>query len=81
MSISQEQQRALDMAREGIEGRLWRWPGGYWTNDPWHGDRQGQQVPHKHVGTQTVDALVRRGYFTVVKYMKRGDYEIVELTK
>ncbi len=78
-TISPTQRKALEYATESVDGRLFRWPGGYWTDDPWLG-QHGQ--PRRWVGTQTVEALRQRGLVSPVEgaALKRGQYIIVQIT-
>jgi hypothetical protein len=51
-------------------GELVCWQGGYWTypNCSIYEERGGYRVPIWNVGTDTVRALVSRGYFEVIGY-------------
>lgn len=78
-SVSPTQRTALEYATDDHEGRLHRWPGGYWADDPWLGQK-GQ--PRRWVGTQTVEALRIKGLVSPVEgsRLTRGNYTIVEIT-
>jgi hypothetical protein len=69
--LSPKMHKALEMASTSAHQSLYRWPGGFWTGDPWPGLEKS--VPHEHVGTATVEALIERGHFEVAERMKRGD--------
>lgn len=80
MKLSPTQIKALTFASEHHEGRLFRWPGGYWCDDPWNGERGAQ--PRRWVGTHTVEALRIRGLLSIVEgsRLRRGDPTALELT-
>jgi hypothetical protein len=49
-------------------GTIERWPGGFWTTPGTGFDEAGAyRVPHWYVGTNTVAALVARGYLVESK--------------
>ncbi len=79
-ALSPTQVKALGFARDHHEGRLFRWPGGYWCDDPWERGMQGP--PRRWVGTHTVEALRVRGMVSRVEgaRLRRGDYSMVEIT-
>lgn len=66
--------KALALARE--QGELQRQPGGYWTvpGEPMHDGKRGPRAGReRHVGTQTVRALVRR------RHLERTGYRVALL--
>lgn len=77
--ISPTQRKALVMATENYEGRLHRWPGGYWSDDPYLGQ---QGPPHRWVGTQTIESLRIRGAIIAIEdsHAKKYNYTVVEIT-
>ncbi len=79
-ALSPAQVKALGFARDNHEGRLYRWPGGYWCDDPWQKGDKGP--PRRWVGTHTVMALQTRRLVKPVEGSRllRGDATIVEIT-
>ena len=59
--LSDAMELGMELAQE--HGQLHRRPGGYWTPpaEPMRPGKRGPWEDQRHVGTQTVDALVRRG--------------------
>ncbi|SRR6266576_1447772 len=64
MKLSLTMRTALERARRA-GGMLHRWPGGFWTDAPFTGERA---FPDWSAATQTVAALVDRGLFTPVDW-------------
>jgi len=78
MQLSKPMLAAIEMAETSSSQALFRWPGGFWTGDPWPG-KEGPSIPFESVGFSTVEALIERGKFEVVERMKRGDPSRVNL--
>lgn len=77
-SLSDPMAKALADAHDGGESRLYRWPGGFWM--PRQKTKSEQAVFKTWTGTQTVQALIRRGYLEPVAHLQRGEPWIVKLT-
>lgn len=66
-------------AEKQFHNRLYRHPGGYWTDYPYLVGSQSP-VPKKYFSTNTVNALIQRGVFEVVERLPRKQPSIVELS-
>jgi hypothetical protein len=67
MSLSPIQQEAIDQASKHGK-RLVRWKGGFWTYEgakPCENIGGGPQVPEWYCRTNTIFALVRRGFMAI----------------
>lgn len=62
--ISKTMRIAIELAKEH-GGKLTRYPGGFWGGPDWNGER--------HVGTTTIEALVKRGMMTYTNYQTGRD--------
>lgn len=67
MSLSKSQQEVLEQALQN-DGRLIRWKGGFWTFEGAKSvgkNRNGLDTPEWYCATNTIFALVRRGYLVM----------------
>lgn len=81
MTLSKTQREAVALAVTGGNGKLHRWPGGYWCSDTIESGNVGRiysGAPVEYVGTSTINSLIKHGVVVVTewKYGKKGRFPI-----
>ena len=66
--LSPTMREALICARERGNGKLLRYPGGFWAIEGWRGAHAGTWF-----GTSTIEALVSRGVAEYTAWKERGN--------